>query len=187
MILGKYTIYDMPAIPHFRRIPAEHAGLIRRVFLFALEIKDASVPFYDGLMSSLNGLMYSVFVSAELRSASMNETVFAVVEDINSNFLDPDYDIHTAIERTGYTINHFRKLFKSAVGVTPVAFLNNHRLDYARDLILRSPVELPLAEIASRCGYHDPYYFARLFKKREGMTPKEYAQRQLSTPQEFET
>ena len=79
--------------------------------------------------------MFSALVSAELRSANLNETVFAVVEDINSNYLDPDYDIHAVIERTGYTINHFRKLFK----------------------------------------------------KREGMMPKEYAQRQLSTPQEFET
>lgn len=182
-LIGKFIIRDIPdPIPHIRRIPADHARLIHQIFLFALEIQGTPVPYYDGLMSSLSSLMFSALISADLRSSNMNETVFLIIEDINSNFLDPDYDVHAVIERTGYTINHFRKLFKSVTGLPPVAFLNRRRLDYARDLIIRSPEELPLAEIASRCGYHDPYYFAKLFKKREGMTPKEYAQRQQSSP-----
>ncbi len=178
LLIGRVVVKDIPdECPHVHKIPVQYTELFRRIFFFALDIKDMQVPYHDGLMSSLNTLMFSALVSAEMLSENMNETVFHVMEDINSNFLDPDYDLHTVIGKTGYTINHFRKLFKKEIGLPPVEFLTNRRLDYARDLIIQSPKPLSLEELAAKSGFRDPYYFSRVFKNREGMTPRAYTQK----------
>ena len=64
------------------------------------------------------------------------------------------------------------KLFKQYTNLTPVNFLNMHRLEISRDM-LRTTNE-SIAKIALDCGFTDQSYYNRLFKRQYGCTPLEY-------------
>lgn len=64
------------------------------------------------------------------------------------------------------------KLFKQYTNMTPINFLNMHRLEISRDM-LRTTNE-SIARIAMDCGFTDQSYYNRLFKRQYGCTPLEY-------------
>jgi len=66
----------------------------------------------------------------------------------------------------------FRKAFKQSTGASPNQYHLNLRLTRAKDL-LRSTV-LNINEIADQTGFESVFYFSKLFKKKNGLSPKAY-------------
>ena len=64
------------------------------------------------------------------------------------------------------------KLFKKYTGLSPMSFLNKHRLEISLKL-LRGTAK-SVAEIASFCGFFDQSYFNRMFLREYGCTPLTY-------------
>jgi len=75
-------------------------------------------------------------------------------------------------EQAGLSVGHFCVSFKRIMGVSPIEFLIQRRLFHAKELLLHSP--LTVSEIASVCGFSSPYYFGRLFARKEGISPGRY-------------
>ena len=67
------------------------------------------------------------------------------------------------------------RLFKKETGVSFNEYLNNCRIDVAKEYIANSPYMM--YEIASLVGYKDINYFYKCFKDSTGLTPKEYKAR----------
>ena len=68
--------------------------------------------------------------------------------------------------------SHFSRLFKQTIGQSPYQFLMTYRVEKGKKL-LDNPKVL-MADIAFRCGFSDQAHFSRVFKKIEGITPKQY-------------
>ncbi len=64
------------------------------------------------------------------------------------------------------------KLFKQYTGLSPISFLNKHRLELSREA-LRSTLD-PISVIALNCGFSDQSYYNRLFVREYGITPMTY-------------
>lgn len=62
--------------------------------------------------------------------------------------------------------------FSSEMGLTLSQYLNNQKMNQARQLLVAT--DLKIAQIASAIGFRDAYYFSRFFKTQEGITPSEY-------------
>ena len=154
--------------------PMNDTSLIRRFFYLALDIQECSLPYYDEIREAFDRVMFAALVAIGYSSNKTHPKVLEVIEDINRNFTNPYYDLGTAIDRTEYSPNHFRKIFRSHIGVTPLEFLENRRLEKAAELFVQFKMSIPIKEIALQCGFHDPYYFSRQFKKRYGMSPRSY-------------
>ena len=60
-------------------------------------------------------------------------------------------------------------LFKELYGTTPIRYLNNLRMEKARELLANS--DLSIGEISELVGFQSIHYFSRSFKEREGCTP----------------
>lgn len=71
------------------------------------------------------------------------------------------------------------RYFKDELSTTPVRYINEVKIDRAKELFLTHP-DLSTSEIASELGFSDPHYFSRLFKKLSGETPTECRKRILS-------
>ena len=67
---------------------------------------------------------------------------------------------------------YISQLFKSEIGVGFLAYLTGIRMEQAKKLLLTT--DLPVAEVAERCGYGDYRVFTKMFKKNEGTTPTQY-------------
>ena len=72
---------------------------------------------------------------------------------------------------------------KKYLGYTPSNYIQNTRLSYATYLLKNSGTS-NISDIAYKCGFSDPKYFSRLFKKTKGMTPTEYAAQNQTTGHE---
>lgn len=57
---------------------------------------------------------------------------------------------------------------------SPNNYLLNTRINYAKRLLSESSTRV--SDVAYRCGFSDPKYFSRCFKKLTGMLPKEYVE-----------
>lgn len=68
----------------------------------------------------------------------------------------------------------FYRYFKREIGMSPVEFILNERIKYAKSL-LKNP-SMQINQVCFESGFDDCNYFIRVFKKMEGITPKQYQQ-----------
>lgn len=73
---------------------------------------------------------------------------------------------------TGTSTVYFRKLFSSVMGISPIMYARQIRIEKAKE-ILRSDYS-SLSDVARSLGYVSLYDFSRDFKKHVGVPPSKY-------------
>ena len=99
-----------------------------------------------------------------------------VIEFMDEN-LERDLTLAELAEVADLSPFHFARSFKQTTGSTPIQFLMQRRIDFARRLLVES--ELPIVEIGLRAGFKNQSHFATLFRKITAMTPKAYRNEHL--------
>jgi AraC family L-rhamnose operon transcriptional activator RhaR/AraC family L-rhamnose operon regulatory protein RhaS len=69
----------------------------------------------------------------------------------------------------------FLRVFQSAIGTSPLAWVIGQRINRACRLLRRS--DRRITEIAFDVGFNDSNYFTRQFRKVTGFSPRDYRQR----------
>lgn len=80
--------------------------------------------------------------------------------------------LNTIADACFVSTTYLATIFKKETGTTLTTYINNIRIQQAK--ILLNSTNLPIQEIAARCGITDSNYFSRLFRKYCGQTPREY-------------
>ncbi|MBO4884486.1 MAG: helix-turn-helix domain-containing protein [Clostridia bacterium] len=92
------------------------------------------------------------------------------------NFCDPNISMISVARHVGMSAAHFSTVFSQTVGRSFISYLTNLRMERAKALLRGT--NMRLADIAMEIGYNEPNYFSHVFRKTEGMTPKEYRARE---------
>ena len=79
---------------------------------------------------------------------------------------------------SGYSESRLSALYKKEYGISPINDLLNRRIKEAKLLILYG--NMSLSEIAEATGFSSIYYFSKHFKKKEGISPREYKESCIS-------
>lgn len=85
---------------------------------------------------------------------------------------DADIGIDVVALRLGAHRSSLSRRFHQAVGTTPSDYLNSLRMQHALTMI--EYTREPIIEIAHSCGYQDPSYFSRLFRRVNGVTARQH-------------
>ena len=64
------------------------------------------------------------------------------------------------------------RVFRSVLDTTPYAYLTEHRVRCAADMIREGPVSM--TSIAHACGFGSASHFSKAFKEAMGLSPREY-------------
>lgn len=82
--------------------------------------------------------------------------------------------------RVGLGPSQLRRLFSARYGISPGAWLMRLRLERARDLL--ATTDLPVGAVAEACGYADPFWFSRAFRRESSISPQAWRGRRLHGP-----
>lgn len=157
--------------------------------------------FYNNieLASTINKLvkecMSTSITKDVLADLSLQELLIRIIQTQTSNaieegsFKDPNTPITAVVEyirlhirenitlkqlsdKTCMSPTSFYRLFKRELGMSPIDFVLHEKIREAKKL-LKNP-SIQINEVCHLSGFEDANYFTRLFKKYEGVTPKQY-------------
>jgi AraC family transcriptional regulator len=83
--------------------------------------------------------------------------------------LDGELSISALAAECGLSVSHFTKAFRKSCGQPPHRWLQRQRLEQAKSQLGGSG--LPIAEVATACGFYDQSHFTRCFKSAFGVGP----------------
>lgn len=80
-----------------------------------------------------------------------------------------DVSVADMVRNSGLPARTFQRRFKLATGLAPKQYLQELRIERARDLLIET--DRPVSDICFAVGYNDPPSFVRLFSRLSGLTP----------------
>ncbi len=136
--------------------------------IMALETADELKEWF---MKKISDACRNVFIKRAEKSTDAIKTAKKYIEENYSRDISLD-DVSRVVNISPY---YFSKIFKDESGSNFIEYLTSVRIEKAKDLLLNS--DKSMKEICLMCGYADPNYFSRSFKKNVGLTPTEYKDR----------
>jgi len=106
------------------------------------------------------------------------------MELIRSRLADRNLDLGLICDSLNVTRSTLTRLFKEKVGVSPGRYIRDRRLQEAQILLLGT--NLPVSEIAGKCGFPELTSFIRFIRGNLGCSPLAYRGKTLKK-QKFET
>jgi len=150
----------------------EHAVSALMQMMFYRYIKGGK---NDSTLSLMFDLVMQL-LSEKCAALQRDPVVEEVCRLLALHYNDPQLSLSELLESTGYHKDYLRRRFIAVCGVTPSAYLTSLRIEHAKRLLKRkNELQFSVADIGEMCGYYDPHYFSRIFRKQVGVTPELFA------------
>ncbi|MDB5084258.1 MAG: AraC family transcriptional regulator [Bacilli bacterium] len=104
------------------------------------------------------------------KDQKLKQTVEKVVIHLQEQYMT-DISLDLCADQMAISPFTLSKLFKQITGLNFIDYLTDIRIDKAKELLRGT--ELKINDVAEQIGYQ-PSYFARIFKRHEGVTPSQY-------------
>lgn len=148
------------------RKPFSYQELQKKIdFYLSLKKESGSerkaIPFIEDLKIS----------NSKLSDSANPCKVQKAVKFINENYMTK-ISLGTVACKADMSKFHFSREFKKKTGVCYQNYLNQVRIEKAKELIQKE--KMSIAKAAYFVGYNDVTYFGRMFKKLSGQTPTQY-------------
>ena len=108
----------------------------------------------------------------EVAHPTQQRTSVGILRNALEKFNDYPQPISELSRISGMSASGLRAAFKSQVGISPIRYRARIKLEAARQLLLSGT--LPIASIATECGYRAQSTFTKCFRREYGQTPTAY-------------
>jgi len=125
-----------------------------------------------GLLLAELSLLLALVEEQDSSRYSETEKVFRCQWLIRNNLHDPELSVESLAAELRCTPSHLSKLFHRETGERLVEYVTRIRLVNAIDAVRHTL--LSVKEIAAACGFNDPNYFTRVFRKATGHSPVQF-------------
>ena len=140
-------------------------NIISRVLNKAYTPHSASAAGYDFIMRLL--------AECEQKPAGRETDLHQIMHDYCLANIERNPDIAELADVSGYSRGHFYRKFKENTGRNPHEFMLDLKMRFAMRK-LQSEYNVSIKEVAAACGFDDPSYFCKVFKKFFGVTPASF-------------
>lgn len=126
---------------------------------------------------TLQELLIRIIQSQTLKSINdtkvldPNNPINYIVEYIRKN-LKENINLKSLSDKASMSTTSFYRFFKRELGMSPIEFVISEKIKCAKKLLQNPSIQIN--EVCYLSGFEDANYFTRLFKKYEGITPKQY-------------
>jgi AraC-like DNA-binding protein len=117
-------------------------------------------------------LSCAIIPNDEQQSSPKRLVLQPAIEYLENNYDDPNLNNTILSKKSVISEVYFRKLFKEEYGISPKQYIQNMRINKAKEL-LKSEY-LTITTIAEMVGYSSIYHFSGAFKIQTDFTPSEY-------------
>lgn len=170
---------QLKSLPQFEDPDICHAGVMLKEALASKE--QGSELIFESLAR--------VFLVKLIQKYSLKEDAYAFSRSFTAkhyrrvlDFVTRNYGRSILVEdlarEAALSPSHFAQLFKRTIGMSPMQFVMNFRVEQARKKLAEHMT--PLIDIAMSCGFADQAHFSRVFKQIEGESPSKFRSRLLS-------
>ncbi len=194
-ILGKGDIIYVRKGASRERSPIENADYVSLNF-YSDKTYDFPIVFEDGLTEIVRPMLRTMDaiheytnnlederyclllrciikqLETQLRVNNEHPLAFQIKSYIKKN-LSQKITLASISENTFSSPIHCENVFKKETGYSIIDYVINERIRMAKTLL--SEGSLSLTKISELVGFSDYNYFSRVFKKRTGLSPKEYS------------
>lgn len=115
---------------------------------------------------------------ARFRARNCENHKLAAVKDFIAKNFSREIDEAQMADMCGMSPFRFSRAFRKTFSVTFRDYVADCRIKHAQHL-LNNP-DIAITDIAAIVGFNDPSYFARLFRKRVGVTPTDFRDSMIS-------
>ena len=146
--------------------------ILKKMEKIAKEFQEKN-PLYNKKIESILTDLFIDFNRKEHSSSQVNQyNPIHYARSYINEYFTTNVNLEELASSAGYSPSRFRVLFRKETGFSPKEYILNKRLAHAKTLL--KSTELPIAEIASLCGFLDYPQFNKFFNLRTGMNPKDY-------------
>lgn len=175
---GYYPEYLMSQHFFDKKNPFIQVGLnveLQQLFHKLLDCVKSSISGYHQIISGVtlemlgmvNSIALNEYTGADETSRAIAKAKFRMRESI-----EKPIEIDELLNEIPMSYSKFRQAFKKATGQSPNQYYLNIRLNKAKELL--ASTSLNINEIAFHTGFESIFYFSKLFKKKIGISPKDY-------------
>lgn len=120
----------------------------------------ATMALYDDLLGGESGTR-----------PARNRSIERVIAHVRRH-LDEPLDVQALADLAGLSRAHFSRVFTSCEGVSPASFVLTERVRRAASLLVSGAASIK--QVSLDCGFEDPNYFAKAFRRSFGASPTEF-------------
>jgi AraC-like DNA-binding protein len=144
--------------------------------VFGKELDIYSEMTAKGMVEEKKNYIYSVFKSIALyageRKCSQNTKVYEKIKAFVVDNYNTELSLERVAEAVGLSPSYLSFIFKESSGMNFVDFVNEYRLEKARQLL--TSTSMTIAQVAEAVGYMNANTFSKTFKKYTGVSPGQF-------------
>ena len=101
-----------------------------------------------------------------------------VIDVVNDGFADRQWSVEVIASKLNMSVQTFRRRLMATAGESPKAFISAIQMEKAGKLLTEHP-DMPIVDVAFKCGFDEASSFTHTFKRIYGLTPSQYREKAL--------
>jgi len=126
----------------------------------------------EGLARALLGLCWRMRDVSEMPAALLTTLPRWFMIAMRHIRESPGTSVQELAQLAGFSVAQFRRRFSELTGLSPRAYLQQHRLQAAQ--LLLETTELPIGQVAEQLGFESAPYSNHQFKRSVGRSPSDF-------------
>lgn len=128
----------------------------------------------------LNTLRDGLCNTLKNKRRTYKEHVISNVQKYINNHIEERLTLNEVSAVFGLSANYLSALFKKTCGIGFSEYVTQKKISRAKTMLLEQ--DLKIYEAADKLGFESAFYFSKVFKKVEGISPREYIQSHIESP-----